>query len=269
MVTPNQSGGANPGSGANPTEQRGGNFVVVYGDPGSGEHSVGSLFRLAAETHVDEIKKNKFPGVPHFDEKKSHIYPPIHVNTVQAFAASVTRGDVLYLAYFGHSWAGDIGERRSFFDPRNPSATDRVSCKFANSWGLLLIGDGTGAGTNLGDPVKAKVISDNYEFTPFAATPATVIPRSKFLGHGAQVRLFGCRGAYGNNSAAEQIARNLKIQTFGYSNSGGSLFTADEKLGHGLRVITEGDRNARLPSKKPIWLITSNGGQSFKEFSGK
>jgi hypothetical protein len=203
------------------------NFIIVYGDQGKDQHNVGALFELSAKTHQKEVRANRFPGVPHFVAGQDHLILA-HVSSVADVVAQLQVGNVVYLAYFGHSWG---------FDPS----------------GLLYIGQESGAEFNLGPE-------------SMGATPATALPASKFRSD-AQIRLFGCRGGYGADSSGAQVAAAVHVPTFAYSNSGGSLFTTDATLGHGQRGVTSADINAKIPATAPnVWLIPINGTPTFRQF---
>jgi hypothetical protein len=220
-------------------EQR--NFVIVYGDPGLDGHNLGRLPELAARTHEREVRANTFPGVPRFTA--ADRITTTHISTVSALITQVAVGNVVYLAYFGHS-----GPIRGV----GP--------------GALFIGEGASPGSNLTNRGNSN-----------DASPTT-IPATHFRSDG-QVRLFGCRGGFGNDPIAQQMADQLRIPVFAYTNSGGSLFTTDATLGHGGRAVTDADicrrRDASghcveqliVPENAPnVWLIPINGTPTFRQF---
>ena len=139
------------------------NFIIVYGDPGLSSHNAGRLFQLAAQTHEREVKANVFPGVPSFRKDVDKLVVT-HISTVTALVNQLAVANVIYLAYFGHSWNTDIGP------------------------GVLYIGQNATPDTNLSN---RQGNSSN--------TPVNVIPANYFRSD-AQVRLFGCRGGYGMRS---------------------------------------------------------------------
>ena len=204
-------------------------FIVVYGDQGKGEHNLGRLPDLAARTHEKEVATNAFAGVPHFDFA-TDMLSVAHVSTVTDLVAQLSVKDVVYLAYFGHSWNDDAG-----------------------GTGALYIGQDDAPDTNLSDAADTN------------NTPVNSISASSFA-PGAQIRLFGCRCGYGNGSIGQQLANQLSIPVFGYSNSGGAIFTNDRKLGHGERSATAADSAAKVSAGKDIWLVPANGTPTFREF---
>jgi hypothetical protein len=210
------------------------NFVLVFGDQGKGEHNLGKLPELAARTHESEIRANKAPGVPAFTAIDNITVS--HVSTVSELIAKLNVGNVIYWAYFGHSWNEN------------------------GSVGALFIGQNHAADTNL------TVGQDPAGQIQTCTSPAT-LPKSAFRS-GAVVRLFGCRGAFGADSVAEQISKALgaTVTVFGFDNSGGSIFTNDEKLGHGLRAATGKDLKAGVSANKPIWMVPSDGTPHFRAF---
>jgi hypothetical protein len=208
------------------------NFVLVYGDPGLHDHNLGRLPQLAAETHQREIQANDAPGVPQF--LSGDTVTTSHISTVADMVARLGVNNVIYLAYFGHSW-NDTG-----------------------SVGALFIGQEHAADTNLS-------VGANPPGGPASSTPPSVLPRSAFLA-GASIRLFGCRCAWGTTSAAEQIAGALSLPVFGYDNSGGSIFTNNRQLGHGLRSATAADLKAAVVAGKDVWMVPSDGTPHFRQF---
>jgi hypothetical protein len=210
------------------------NFIIVYGDPGQGGHNAGRLFQLTANTHSREIQANAFPGnIPAF-VAGTDIMTVTHISTVAALVSAVGVGNVLYLAYFGHS--GPIGGQNG------PGP------------GALFIGETASPGSNL-------TIRGNAN-----DRPPTDIPANKFRAD-AQVRLFGCRGGFGPDPIARQMADQLRIPVYGYTNSGGSLFTTDSTLGHGGRAVRQTDINTPPPANATnVWLIPINGSPTFTRF---
>jgi hypothetical protein len=206
------------------------NFVIVYGDPGTGTHNAGRLFELAANTHAQEIKKGSFPGnIPLF-KKDVDVMTVQHISTVMELVSAVNVGNIVYLAYFGHSWGLD------------------------NASGVMYIGETASPGSNLTITGGAN------------NRPSTDIPAAKFRTD-AQVRLFGCRGRFGSDPIARQLADQLRITVYGYSNSGGSLFTTNMTLGHGGRSVKQLDIDTRPPANaKSVWLIPINGTPTFSSF---
>jgi hypothetical protein len=203
------------------------NFIIVYGDKGLGIHSLGNMPRFAAETHKREVGFNQFPGVPAFTAVD--VLTIAHISTVSQLVVELQVGNIIYLAYFGHS-------------------------NNNGNLGVLLIGEDNAPDTNL-----SNVIHPN-------CTPVNVLPPSKFRTDG-QVRLFGCRGAYDGNSIAEQMAVHLHLPVYGYENNGGAIFTTDVTLGHGQRKVTQADLEATTPnSPANLWLVPANGQPSFVSF---
>jgi hypothetical protein len=94
--------------------------------------------------------------------------------------------------------------------------------------------------------------------------PATDLPKAAFRPD-AQVRLFGCRGAWAPNPIGKQIKDHLNIPVFAFANSGGSIYTHDQRLGHGKRATTAADRNAKILPNKPTWMVPINGTPVFTQ----
>ncbi|HEY6946595.1 MAG TPA: hypothetical protein VI431_15760 [Candidatus Acidoferrum sp.] len=207
-------------------------FVIVFGDKGKGIHNLGRLPELAARTHEREIRAKKAPGVPAFGP--ADIITVTHVSTVADLIAALNVNNVIYLAYFGHSW------------------------NEAGSVGALFIGENHAADSNLttGQDPPGELQT---------CTSPNTLPAGAFRPD-ASVRLFSCRGSFGTDSAAEQIAKHLKRQVFGFDNSGGSIFTNDPKLGHGLRSATAADLKAAVLAGKDVWMVPSDGTPHFKSF---
>lgn len=207
-------------------------FLIIYGDPGLEHHNLGRLPELAAKTHKKEIEANSFSGVPTFNPSVD-IINVVHSTDARAFANEIKNSTITigYLSYFGHSWANDDGK-----------------------WGYLFVGEEnapeTNFGTDRGDPNDVVV---------------TELSKSSFY-NDAQIRIFGCRGGYGSYSVTQQMADHLGLNAYGYSNSGGSLFTNDKNLGHGGRSVTQEDIDASISGAKDVWLIPINGTPTFKEF---
>jgi hypothetical protein len=231
-------------------------FVVIHGDAGLGAHNSGQLFRISAETHVREIRAHSFPDVPELSGSNTELY---HISSVPELVADIDAGNVAYLAYFGHSWAADA-EYFTILGYR----IFRISA----GWGRLYIGERAVPGSNLGE-------------TRTATTAAVAdLPQGKFAGprnlsgvsggiitRKAQIRLFGCRGGYGSNPMAALLANHLKVEVYGYDNSGGSLFTQDPRLGHGQRAVTQSDINfSAFNDRADTWLVPANGMPRFKKF---
>jgi hypothetical protein len=189
------------------------------------------MFEIAAHTHEREVRANAFPGVPHFNAA-DHI-TVAGVSNVTGLISQLNVGNVVYFAYFGHSGPTRGGP------------------------GALFIGSAASPGSNLsirGEPQDS---------------PATDIPAPLFRSDG-QVRLFGCRGGYGTDPVARQMADQLRIPVHAYTNSGGSLFTTDATLGHGGRSVTQADIDFRFPSSinnsTNVWLVPINGTPTFSSF---
>lgn len=152
----------------------------------------------------------------------------VEVSRGAAFIEALSIGNIAYLAYFGHSWNDGVG--------------------------ALYLHGADAPDTNLSN---AGGVND---------TAITKIPKENFRAD-AQIRLFGCQGAFGTNSAAEQFANHLKLKVYGYSNSGGSLFTQDKTLGHGKRAVKKADTEFKKFKKtSDTWLIPINGTPTFREF---
>ena len=203
------------------------NFVIIYGDPGLGRHNLGRQPELAALTHLREVSGSVFPGVPSFSGNDGVVDG--HVSTVSELLQELAVGNVMYFAYFGHSWNRE-------------------------SNGALLINENAvpdGNLTNAPGPNN---------------TPVTALSPGRFRAD-AQIRLFGCRGGFGSNSIAEQLRAHLGVTTYGYSNEGGSLFTTDRVLGHGSRSVTQADIDAKIPNHpENVWLVPANGTPTFRQF---
>jgi hypothetical protein len=127
---------------------------------------------------------------------------------------------------------------------------------FGHSWTqALYIGEADTADTNLSNAGSAN------------DTKTWALPKSSF-GVDAQIRLFGCAAGHGTNPIAEQIAKDTRVVTFAYESPGGSLFTQDQKLGHGLRQPTNADISFNAyKSTSDTWLVPANGSRQFKKFS--
>jgi hypothetical protein len=208
------------------------NFIIVFGDPGKGVHNLGRLSELAALTHEREVRANKAPGVPAFGP--ADTITTAHISRASDLLTRLSVGNVAYLAYFGHSWNEGSGP------------------------GALFIGQDHAADTNLTEGL------DPPGPVQTCTSPAT-LPKTAFRPN-SSVRLFSCRGSFGGNSIAEQIARQLGVPVFGFDNSGGSIFTNDPKLGHGERSATAADLKAAVVATKDVWMVPSDGTPHFKQF---
>jgi len=231
-------------------------FVVIYGDPGLGVHNAGQLFEMSAKTHEREIRARTFPGVPELSGSNVELY---HVSSVPELVADIDAGNVAYLAYFGHSWAWD----EEYFTIRGL----RIFRTFAGT-GKLYINERPVPGGNLGETRTAKdaAVAD--------------LPQGKFSGprnvsgvsggintRKAQIRLFGCRGAYGSNPMAALLATHLKVEVYGYDNTGGSIFTQDPILGRGRRAVKQSDIDFKaFNDGADTWMVPINGMPRFKMF---
>ncbi|RZG43552.1 hypothetical protein [Acinetobacter wuhouensis] len=51
-------------------------FLIICGGRGQRKHNSGANFLNTARYHIDDIKKNKYPGVPNFDPKTCEIVTP-------------------------------------------------------------------------------------------------------------------------------------------------------------------------------------------------
>jgi len=207
------------------------NFVIVFGDAGQGDHNAGRMFEIAARTHEREVRSNTFPGVPRFNSTDGLVVT--HISDVLGLIAQLRVANVVYLAYFGHSGPTRGGP------------------------GALFIGETAAAGSNL-------TIRGNSQ-----GAPATDIPATLFRSDG-QVRLFGCRGGFGTDPIARQMADQLRIPVYAYTDSGGSLFTTDATLGHSGRGVTQADIKFKFPSSinnsTNVWLVPINGTPNFQRF---
>ena len=83
------------------------NFIIVYGDPGMGDHNAGDLFKMSAKTHEKEVRSRLFPKIPAFTAKDTIGLH--HISTVSDLITKLDVGEIVYLAYFGHGWNGGIG----------------------------------------------------------------------------------------------------------------------------------------------------------------
>jgi len=218
--------------------------VVVYGEPGAGDHSAGRLFELAARTHAREIEANSYPGVPRFRPGIDHV-TVVPISTVAGMVQAVNVGNVAYLAYFGHAGvAPGRGETRDVLPQ------DRTGP------GALWIASGSPRGGNLTSRGSA------------ADRPATDLPRAKFTSD-AQIRLFGCRAGLGHPPVAQQIANALRLTVVAYQSSWGSLFTTDRQLGHARRSLTLADQNAQIGNVRAgtnIWLVPAGNPIGWQNF---
>lgn len=203
------------------------NFLIVYGDKGLDENNLGRIFQMAARTHERQVRANVFPGIPHF--RPTDRIVTAHAGTVTELRKLMSMGNIVYMAYFGHSL--------------NEGA------------GALLLGQASAPDTNLTN-------SPGRNNTPLTAL------RVADLRSDAQIRLFGCRGAWGHWSIAEQMADYLRVPVYGYANDGGSIGTIDPRLGHGLRKATREDVAAFIPADaRDVWLVPSDGTPRFREFT--
>jgi hypothetical protein len=208
------------------------NFIIVFGDAGKGVHNLGKLPELAARTHEREMRANTAVGVPRFFP--SDVITTAHISRISDLVSKLAVGNVVYLAYFGHSWNENPGP------------------------GALFIGQDHAADTNLTD-------GQDPQGQIQTCTSPSVLPKTAFKPP-AIIRLFGCRGAFGQNSIAEQVSKHLKLPVFGFDNGGGSIFTNDEKLGHGLRAATAADSSASVSATKNVWMVPSDGTPHFRQF---
>lgn len=228
-------------------------FLIVVGDPGLGGHASGNLFNIAAEYHYKEIQSNLFPGLPTYDKDKHNVIKPIRISTVEDLSKVLEKHtNIVYLAYFGHSWGAT----------------------YSSKYGVLMIGEADALDTNLGNaPGKNN-------------TPLSSLRGVHNLNPSAQIRLFGCQGSYTGPRADNPInipesyppARQIAdlapkgVTVYGYQSNGGSLFTTDKKLGHGdTRKITNSDMSktfGKIKKGDPLWLVSvgaDRGWQSWKK----
>jgi hypothetical protein len=71
-------------------------YIILYGDPGLGEHNVGRLFEMAADTRLNELAKIIKP--------EDNIIVR-HVSTVSDIKRALRHKDIVSLEYYGHgSW---------------------------------------------------------------------------------------------------------------------------------------------------------------------
>jgi hypothetical protein len=136
------------------------NFVIVFGDPGKGEHNLGKLPELAARTHEREIRAKTAAGVPSFSP--ADAITTAHISTVTDLVTRLNVGNVVYLAYFGHSWN------------ENGSA------------GALFIGQNHAVDSNL-------TVGVDPPGDIRTCTAPSGLPKASFR-PSAVLRLFGCRG---------------------------------------------------------------------------
>jgi hypothetical protein len=220
------SGGPPPDASMVPFDPGARNFIIVYGDRGLREFNMGRIFELSARTHEREVRANSFPGVPEFRPTDQILN--VHCSSVTDLRLVLSVGNVVYLAYFGHS--------------------------LNEGMGALLIGQDSAPDTNLTNSPGPN------------NTPVTTLSRAVFRSN-ALIRLFGCRGAYGRHSIAEQMANHLDLPVFGYKNDGGSIGTEDYRLGHGLREATRRDVDSTLPGNpRNVWMVPADGVPTFKAF---
>jgi hypothetical protein len=250
--------------------------VIIVGHPGGPGHSLGKLPMIAAMHHKKEIENNKFPDLPHFDKTKHKIIGPVDAHTVtdfnKVFEDNSKINNVIYLAYFGHSWA-DIDDRL-------------VTGSFIyHPWGVLYLGGASAPGTNMG--TKRSKTYDDINTTP-VSTGWTNIYK---INPNAQIRLFGCRGGYDEETKisdssgkliickpipiAKQLAELLPsgVNIYAYGSDGGSFFTQDKDLGHGSkRAIKQAEIEATFPKIKegdPLWMVAAGIPKGWAIFKGE
>jgi hypothetical protein len=240
-------------------------FVIVVGDPGVGRHNTGGLFEIAAHHHIEEIKNNKFPGLPHFDKDKDRIVGPIRINRAINGAKGLkglnqVLGDynnIKYLAYFGHSWTCEfdvieVYRTRIYHTDGTTILYYGDIVPHASSY--LAIGDDDATDTNLGSSRARSASADPNN------TPVSALTNAYNINPVAQIRLFGCRGGHDKEmsvtpqtldrvnariisgtptkvrakTVAEQFAEILPsgVSIYAFDNKGGSAFTFDEDVGH-------------------------------------
>lgn len=225
-------------------------FLIVVGDPGQGEHSLGELANYAAYYHYIEIQNNKYPGIRSYDKNKHTLLPPIRISSVDDLNNLLGRhGNIMYIAYFGHSW-GHYGN---------------------NYQGALYLGDANAPGTNLSNAPGGN------------NKPVSSLTNAIHLNPNAQIRLFGCQGGFtgypGANTypPARQIADMVPkgVTVFGYAGAGGSAFTTKSELGYRGYIgkvskseLTKMNEAAKKAKKgDPLWLATygTTGWNSWKK----
>ena len=279
-------------------------FVLTVGDTGRDIHNSGKLLEMVAEQHKKEIESNAFKNnthgkeygkIPDFDPAKHRIVIE-RISSVSDLNRVLGKyNNILYLAYFGHGWAGahdDVVERMT------RPAPDLPGIREAHSWGALYIGDADAPDTNLGIPYTKQ---PGYErnFTPVTET---VLSNAYNLNPKAQIRLFGCRGGFTKETivdpgtripfigtriltktskpmpVAKQLAEILPsgIEIYGYKSTGGAFFTDDKDLGHGNpRIIVKAesdDTEKRMKKVKigdSIWLVATGSDRGWNKFKGE
>jgi RHS repeat-associated protein len=94
-------------------------YVILYGDPGLGEHNVGNQFKMAAETRKNEVQKTL---------KKDDKLIFKQVTTVQDFIGAVDHKDLKLIEYFGHGgpYSLYLGERPHLDDNRTNMYKDTI-----------------------------------------------------------------------------------------------------------------------------------------------
>lgn len=258
--------------------------MIVVGDPGLGDHNLGRLPMIAAMHHKKEIENNEYPNLPHYDKNKDILNDPIRINTVTELNDVLGRfNNIKYLAYFGHSWADTYDVLVMHYDRR---------LEHTVPWGALYIGSTSDPGTNLGVPRSRK-------YNDVATTSVTALTNYYNLNPKAQIRLFGCRGGFEQETildpgtripltgvrifsktikpipVARQLAEILSsgIEVYAYKSTGGSFFTQDQALGYGnSRKVTQAEIDEKFPGIKegdPLWMVAAGLNRGWALFKGE
>jgi hypothetical protein len=209
------------------------NFIIVFGEPGRKEHNLGKLPELAAKTHEREVKSNALASLPTPTFLPGDNVSTVLVRRVADLVTELGVNDVIYLAYFGHGWGDDASTALNIGQDHVPDSN-------------LTIAQDPPPGIQ-------------------TCTPPSVLPRAAFRPD-AIVRLYSCRGAFGTNPIAKQLATHLGKPVYGYASGLGSMFTNDPRLGHGLRAATQADQSATVAAGKDIWMVHFAGVPTFTRF---
>lgn len=238
-------------------------FIVVCSGRGMGDHNQGDNFLNTAKNHILEIQKNTYPNIPKFDPNTCEIIshedvfymggyyiftedalnkdgkpdgykgksvPVGELHRVSEFAKIFTTySNIVYFAYFGHSWVNSTKE------------------------GVLYLGDRAIKGTNV------------YHSEVVSLSTQNVVSTAQFRFFGCQSSYVQGNLRPIAQLFAEQFRGR---EVYGWASSGGSIFTHDKNYGYtGINKTGKNPNTVVVnTNKSPAWLVANGKPEGWLKF---
>ena len=245
-------------------------FIIICGGRGMDGHNVGANFLNCANYHIEEIKKNSFPGVPEFNPNTCEIISHIDVYNMGGYTVfteddgtKMVNGIKVLDGYHGKKVpTGEIHRVREFLKIFEHYNKIKYIAYFGHSWvsdvtfkGMLFLGD-------------RHVTSNNTNL--FAENIRQINTRNTLLS--AQFRFVSCLGSYTGNDVYQPLTELFAQhfygrECFGWQASGGSVFTHDEHFGHtGIQPSIDPNSKEVNTNDKKSWLAANGKPEGWKMF---